>query len=116
MSSRVDPSQLASTKLSDDFERFRSMVERQLRRRPGSGASLEVIEDWGKEFVEYFVSICLRRSFNAILIVLRRRGYSPGTNMLRASRRRLMPFAIRLGHSWTTLVKIHGSDGRIPSI
>ncbi len=46
--------------MSDDFDRFRSMVERHLRRMPGSGSALAVIEDWGKEFVEYFVSICLR--------------------------------------------------------
>src|SRR5882757_6400187 len=109
MSSCVDPSQLASTKLSDDFERFRSMVERQLRHMPGPGASLEVIEDWGKEFIEYFVSICLRFSSNVILMVLQHRGCSSGTNMLRASLRWSMPSVVRLRLYWTTLVRTRGS-------
>jgi len=69
MSSCVDPSQLASTKLSDNFEHFRNMVQRQLRRMPGPGVSLEVIKDW-EGVREYFVSICLRFSSDAILMVL----------------------------------------------
>src|SRR6267154_634122 len=70
MSSQINQSQLASTKLLDDFERFRKMVEHHLRRRPGPGVVINVIEEWGREFVEYFVSICLCFLFDATLILL----------------------------------------------
>src|SRR5882762_847578 len=57
MSSHVDPSQLASTRLSDEFARYQRMVDRRVRNLPPPGSSLERIEEWGREFVDSFVSI-----------------------------------------------------------
>jgi hypothetical protein len=57
-------------KLSDKFKQFHNMVKHQLRCMPGPGAALEVIEEWGKEFVEYFVSICLCLLSDAKLMFL----------------------------------------------
>jgi hypothetical protein len=70
MSSHVDPSQLTLTRLSNKFEQYHGMVDRQVRRPPVPGMPLEHIEEWGREFVDNFVSICLCFLFNAALILL----------------------------------------------
>jgi hypothetical protein len=56
MSFHVDPSQLASMKLSDEFARYQRMVDRRARNPPLPGTSIEGIEEWGREFVDNFVS------------------------------------------------------------
>jgi hypothetical protein len=68
MATRIDPSELASTKLFDEFKRYWRIVSRQLGCISGSGASLEAIMEWGKEFVEYFISIRLHFLSDAILM------------------------------------------------
>jgi hypothetical protein len=56
MSSHVDPSQLASMRLSDKFARYQRMVDHRARNLPPPGTSIERIEEWGREFVDNFVS------------------------------------------------------------
>jgi hypothetical protein len=85
MSSSIDPSQLALTMLSDEFEQYHRMVDRQARHPPLPGTPLERIEDWGKEFVDNFVSIWLRFLFDVVLILLQCRNSSWGMRMLRTS-------------------------------